>query len=88
MKKLRIYIALIGLSILFILTACTKKKSCDELANDVSTAATAFGMNPNAQTCQDYVNAINDYYDGCKAIPAAEKAALDQWVNSNPCAGF
>ena len=85
MKKLKLYLALFAISTLFILSACTKKKSCDELATEVSDAATAFGLNPSQQTCEDYVDAIQNYYDGCSTVPASVRASYDQWLNSVDC---
>ena len=34
MKKLKLYLALLAISTLFLLSACTKKKSCSELLTD------------------------------------------------------
>jgi len=85
MKKLRIYIALLGLSILFILSSCTKKKSCSELTDDYSDALTVFITNPTQQTCENYIDALRDYIDGCSNLTPAERAALEDDLDNSDC---
>ncbi len=85
MKKFKIYLVLLAISTLFILSSCTKKKSCTELESDISSAAAAFGTNPTQQTCEDYFDAIHDYYDGCETVPASVRASYDAWLNSVDC---
>lgn len=85
MKNLKIYLVLLAISTLIILSSCTKKISCNELEAKISDAATAFGLNQTQQTCQEYYDAIQDYYDGCASVPASVRATYDAWLNSIDC---
>jgi hypothetical protein len=44
----------------------TLQTRCENLLDDATDAATAFGNNPSSATCQDYVDAMNDYIDDCR----------------------
>lgn len=93
MKKTRLYLALVLVSTLFLFGGCSKKsdnkvENCDALSQTAVDAATAFGANPTEATCQAYVNAIQDLYDGCSTISASAKQAYDQFLASADCSGF
>lgn len=91
MKKLKIYFVLLCTGVLFCLSGCTKKeslKSCDELLDDVESAAIVFSQNPTQQTCEDYYDAIEDYYDGCRNIPPSVRALYDAWLSEVDCSVY
>jgi hypothetical protein len=86
MKKFRLHMALGLVALGFIVASCAPKADrCNELYDDVSAAITAFSSNPSEATCNDYKNAIGDYYDGCAAIPASTRASLDAAIESMDC---
>jgi hypothetical protein len=92
MKKFRFFFFLTLLCSAFILINCKKSDSnndlngnCEALADDASNAASDFIANMSEATCNDYVDAIDDYYNGCDLIPQSEKDSYDQWLNSVDC---
>lgn len=93
MKKIKLSVLVLIFSMAFLVT-CNKdddnKKTdrCPALATDVSSALTAFAQNPTQATCEAYIEAIHDYYDGCTLITAAERAQLDAALSGTNCTGF
>jgi hypothetical protein len=87
MKNNRIYLVLVLICTVFILTGCAKSKAdkCEELLNDVSSAATAFGSDISEATCIDYYQAINDYFDGCDNVPSSTRSTYQSWLDTYDC---
>jgi hypothetical protein len=86
MKKFRLYILSAFALTAFIFSGCAPKADrCNELYDGISVAITAFSSNPSEASCNDYKNAINDYYDGCGAISASTRASLDAALQSMDC---
>ena len=80
MKKLKIYLALLAISTLFLLSACKKPKSCSELLTDYSAAVSAWLMNQTQQTCEDLVNAASEYLDHCSP---ADRQSIEDLQNED-----
>jgi len=81
MKKFKIYIVLLAISTLFILSSCTKKKNCTELAADYSAAWSAYFNNPTRQTCEEFYDAAREYLDNC--TPANRQSIQDDLDNED-----
>ncbi len=91
MKKLKIYFILLCTGVLFCISGCTKKespKSCDALAADFEAALTAFITNPTRETCEDYVDALEDYINGCALLTPAERAQFQQSIDDADCSQY
>ena len=90
MKKFNIALLLVLFGIAMMVNGCkkTKEDNCDNLIDDIESAATAFGNNPTEATCEAYYDAIQDYYDGCAAIPPALKQQYDAWLDAVDCSVF
>ena len=90
MKRSKIYIVLVLISALFLFDGCKKKTEdkaddCTSLSENASNASQAFITNPSEATCEAYVQAIHDLYNGCTAISAAIKDNYDAWLASVDC---
>jgi hypothetical protein len=95
MKKFRLFFFLTILSSVFILSTCKKSDSkhdidgnCDALLEDLEDASDAFLANMTEETCIDYYDAIEDYYDGCDEIPSAYKDMYDEWLEDIDCSVY
>jgi hypothetical protein len=95
MKRLRLLFFPAILCLVLSLSNCKKSDSkndlsgnCDALVEDVSKAADAFVADMSEATCNDYYDAIENYYDGCNEIPASLKDEYDQWLESIDCSIF
>jgi predicted small secreted protein len=91
MKKIRLYFVILLVSTAFVLGACKKDKkakSCSELAADASTAAAAFATSFTQSACNDYLQALKDYRDGCRALSSAERDNLDASISEINCSDY
>jgi hypothetical protein len=90
MKKLNIALFVVLFGIAMMMNGCKKEKedNCQGLLDDIDAAATAFGNNPSENTCEAYYDAIQDYYNGCAAIPPSLKAQYDAWLDAVDCSVF
>ena len=78
MNRKRIYSLLMLLSMVIIFSACRKVKEdrCNELETKMDDAGNVFSNNPTQATCEDYIDAIHDWYDGCD-VPATLRPYYD-----------
>ncbi len=96
MKKSKIYIFALILGSVLLITGCSKDKdddnngpnNCSALADAAANAASAFVTNMTEETCEAYIKAIHDYYDGCALVPAAEKESYDEWLSQANCSVY
>jgi len=91
MRKMTLYILLVLAGIVFTMDGCKKEKkvdNCATLSAAASDAAEAFIANMNQETCEAYVDAIQDFYDGCATITPALRAQYDAALESMECSGF
>jgi hypothetical protein len=90
MKKNKMYFIGVLVCTVLTLAACAKAKEdrCSELETKMTDAGTAFGNNMSEATCNDYINAIQDYYDGCDNIPASVRATYDSYLDNYDCSIF
>jgi hypothetical protein len=90
MKKNKLYFIGVLVCTVLILAACAKSKAdrCDELSTAWSNAATAFGTTPSASTCEDYLNKLQDYMDGCAKLTPSERASLQSSIDNTDCSIF
>ncbi len=94
MKKI---ISLVAATVLFtaVLTFGSCKKdsdddggasSCVELAEKVQTTGASYISNPTSkEDCIAYKSAIQNYLDGCDAIPEAEKEGFQTAIDAMNC---
>jgi hypothetical protein len=82
MKKLSVSLLLV-VSLAFVMSGC-KKVNCDDKANAVSDAATAYVTNMNTATCEAYYDAIQDWYDHC-TVSATLKSYYDAILENADC---
>ncbi len=91
MKRTKIYIVLVLICTIFLINGCSKKEktadNCATLSTAASDALTAYSANPNSTTCEAFVQAINNYYQGCDLIPASVKQSYDVWLQQVDCSG-
>jgi PBP1b-binding outer membrane lipoprotein LpoB len=93
MKKLKRISVLLLLSMFFLINGCSKKDkksdtdNCNDLANAASAAVSAYIANPNEQTCNAFVSAIHNYYDGCALVDAAARQTYDSMIDASNCSG-
>ncbi len=83
-------VVLIALALLSF-SSCKKTKdaltyNCDELANDFITTYQAYLMNPTQENCEAFVQAFDDYLDGCgTSLTPAQRQEYQDAVDAVDC---
>jgi hypothetical protein len=87
MKKFRILFLLLAAGTLLAVGACKKEshKSCSELETDFSNALIAFLTSQTEANCNDYVDALRAYINGCGTLTPAQRATFEDEINQTDC---
>ncbi len=92
MKRTKIFVTVLLVSTVFLMNGCSKKEkttdNCVTLSVKLSNAYSAFAANQTQATCEAYVQAIDNYLNGCDLIDAVTRAEYEDWRDSENCSDF
>ena len=91
MKKLNYFITAVLMSIACVsLNSCKKAADilsgdCNHLIEAYTDAANAYTLDPSVENCEAYVDALEDYVNGCAILTAQQKQEFQNDINNADC---
>jgi len=93
MKKLHFTIIAAFFVLTLVTVSCKKDEisnteKCDQLIVTYQQAVSDYAVNPNTETCEAFVQALENYINGCSILTAMQRQEFQEEIDGADCSQY